>query len=175
MIIKELSTDLTKTIDHNDLNIKKVTRLFNFVQDQIRYEFVDVIGAIGVVKRESGACIDKSLLLAAVLRSIDIPAGFYIDSVKLITFKKFELKRVNHCAVLANVDGENFILDVTFDSRYLDLFPKSEIGKPNWWEFERIQVPLIEIPRIMAVESSRHYRSESNQFRRAIIDALGNI
>lgn len=76
--ITECAISLVKGIDTEELKVKTV---YEFVRDKIEHTF-DIKGnvitckASDVLKYGQGICYAKSHLLAALLRSLDIPTGF---------------------------------------------------------------------------------------------------
>lgn len=119
-----------KLKDNRNISIN----LFEWVRDQIRYEIVKVVGALGTYKRKSGACIDKSSLLIALLRINKIPSRYITLKAFLITNKPISEKSVDHCAVQAFIDNEWILFDPTFDPRFDSIFPKASYNNPGWWD-----------------------------------------
>ncbi|MBD3227721.1 MAG: hypothetical protein GF329_05995 [Candidatus Lokiarchaeota archaeon] len=145
----------------NDLeNNKEICiKLFEWVRDKIKYKLVRVIGALGTYKRKSGACIDKSSLLIALLRINKIPSRYITLKANLIAKQPISERYVNHCAVQAYINNRWVILDPTFDPSFDKTFPKAQFDKPGWWDMKDslIHQERFEISKLEMDITSRSY------------------
>ncbi|SDP98981.1 transglutaminase domain-containing protein [Lentzea jiangxiensis] len=66
-----------------ECNTQKAIRLFNFVQDGIKYSILHDWSetASQTLERGRGSCSNKATLLAALLRAVGIPSGFGVLTV----------------------------------------------------------------------------------------------
>src|SRR5690625_2417066 len=82
-IMQEKISEIKNATD----NVKEQAELaFNFVRDDIEHSFdtnskLITISATETLKKKEGICFAKSHLLAALLRGLDIPAGFCYQRV----------------------------------------------------------------------------------------------
>ena len=130
----DLSNSIKKNISKNDRDI--ANGMFEWVRDNIKYDVIDIIGALGTYKRGIGACVDKSSLLIALLRINNIPSRYLLLRAFLITKTPISVKYVDHCALEAHINSEWIILDPTFDSAFDRFFPTASYNSPNWWDIE---------------------------------------
>lgn len=87
--VKAYALELTKNLSSNE---EKAELLYTFVRDEIKHS-ADINEsnvtkyASEVLKYKHGICFAKSILLAAMLRSIPIPAGFGFQKIILDDIK----------------------------------------------------------------------------------------
>ena len=83
-IQKLISTYKTESISDKD----KTIEIYNFVRDNWRYDPFSIsllkenYKASSIAKRTSGNCVEKSILLIACLRGLEIPARLHLGKVK---------------------------------------------------------------------------------------------
>ena len=120
--IEKTAVFLTK--DYSDQRQKAVA-LFSYVRDSVLYTF-DYwnIKASETLEKKTGMCTNKNNLLIALLRAINIPAGYGILKVKgkeyfgplmLPTFKKLVSESSVHIYSLVNFDNKWIKCDVSPD------------------------------------------------------------
>jgi hypothetical protein len=109
-------------------------KIFYWVRDNIRYELDPIIGTIGILKRKTGACVDKSSLFISLCRAAGIPARYLILTARLITKKDIGIPEINHCATEILLNGEWKVIDPTFDPSLLSIFPQATFDSINWWD-----------------------------------------
>ena len=131
----------SKEIIGNETNQLKIAeKLFLWVRDNIHYELDPVVGAKGTLRRRTGACVDKSSLFIALCRAVGIPARYVFLKAKIITKKDIGLSELDHCATEIALNGNWKIVDPTFDSSLLSIFPKAEFDAINWWDEKESQI-----------------------------------
>jgi hypothetical protein len=161
-LIKLNHSILDDLVDRSN-KLEIIKRLFQYVRDKIQYECVKVLGALGTYERGTGACIDKSSLLIALLRINKIPARYITMRALLITKRPISETMVDHCAVEAHINGDWVILDPTFDPRFDHIFPKAVINSPNWYNLEKsaIYQTRSEISKLEMDITSKSYQKSS--------------
>lgn len=121
--IKALQNEVENITQSND-KIEQTEAIVRFVQDDIRYlGFEDGINAfkphspIQVFNQRFGDCKDKSLLLCALLKTIDVNAKPVFVNTKLKSHIKDMLPSdiFNHCVTQISIDEENFYIDPTIN------------------------------------------------------------
>ena len=128
--ISGIETDKTKIVE----------KIFLWVRDNIRYELDPLVGAVNLLKRKTGACVDKSSLFIALCRAAGIPARYVLMNAYLLSNKEIELLELNHCASEIYLNGSWKIIDPTFDPSCSSLFPQASFESPNWWDPEKSQI-----------------------------------
>lgn len=84
-IVKQKSHELTKQIEGPS---EMAIELFYFVRDEIKYNPYTPHGTLGehraskTLKRGEGYCVQKAILLAALSRSVDIPARLKFADIR---------------------------------------------------------------------------------------------
>ncbi|MHA1377926.1 MAG: transglutaminase-like domain-containing protein [Candidatus Helarchaeota archaeon] len=133
--------------------------LFLWVRDNVRYELIEIIGAKNLLKRKSGACVDKSSLYIALCRAAGIPARYLIVTAQLITNKAIELSEINHCSTEIYLNDKWKIVDPTFDPSLISLFPQATFDAVNWWDIGKsaINYKTKEIDKVLSQTVSESY------------------
>ncbi|MBC8346170.1 MAG: transglutaminase domain-containing protein [Candidatus Marinimicrobia bacterium] len=112
---------------------EKINAIFEFIRDEIVYNFAPVIEsetdwkASSVLKQKNGMCHQKSNLQVALFRAVGIPAGLTYQSAIDYPLLKTRYKEMIPDGVLAyhalgvvHVDGKWFRMDATLDSGLCD-------------------------------------------------------
>ncbi len=164
-----------KEIIGNETEKKKIAeKIFKWVRDNIRYELDPIVGAIKLLKRKTGACVDKSSLFIALCRAAGIPARYILVNAYLLANKEIELSDISHCATEIYLNGEWKIVDPTFDPSLLSLFPQASFDSVNWWDPEKskIDYKTKEIDKNLAEIVSQSYeKHELNlKFKKIVAD-----
>lgn len=141
-IIKQLK----KIIGNESDKTKIAKKIFLWVRDNIRYELDPVLGAVNVLERNTGACVDKSSLFIALCRAAGIPARYVFVTAELITKKDIDFTQLQHCSTEILLNGQWKIVDPTFDPSLLSIFPQATFDSVNWWD------PIISIIDYRPVE-----------------------
>ena len=111
---------------------EKATKIYHYVQKEIRYIAVKVGVASGwggydanlTWKRRYGCCIDKSLLLTAMLRAAGIQASPILLNTNNMNEIDYSMPQLgfDHAITVAEVGGRHVFLDSTnFDYRYPEI------------------------------------------------------
>jgi transglutaminase-like putative cysteine protease len=111
---------------------EKAARIYHYVQKEIRYIALKVGVASGwggydanlTWKRRYGCCIDKSLLLVAMLKAAGIPATTIILNTNDIHETDFSVPQVgfDHAITAAEIGGRHVFLDSTnYDYTYPEI------------------------------------------------------
>jgi len=125
---------------------EKTKQIFDFVRDNIVYDFApEIIGlsswyASVILKKGSGFCHQKALVLTALLRAAGIPTCLVFQNVKdhiLINSRFKELLPGGflplHALVAVNISNKWYRLDATLDSSLCNKkgyhIPQIEFGK----------------------------------------------
>jgi len=106
-----------------------VQRLFEFVRDKIFFDFAPEIEgpedwqAATILKKGSGFCHQKAILLAAFLRASELPAALVFQEVidHVILSSRYEKLLPNgrlplHALVAVNINDKWYRLDATLDA-----------------------------------------------------------
>jgi len=120
--VKRFARELTKGAhDKKEASI----RVFFFVRDQIKFGYPHLGKASDVLKRGYGTCSSKTNLQVALLRSIDIPARFRLQSINARVlfenkvpppFRNEEFsEEVTHYSAEVYLNGKWLVADTTFD------------------------------------------------------------
>ncbi len=161
---------IDKILNQFDLNLPKETLILNFiryVQDEVRYLGLENgISAytphdpIDVFNQKYGDCKDKSLLLVALLRKIDIKANPLLVNTKLaasILDRQPAHNVFNHCVVQFIHDGQYFYVDPTISNQGGDIyhmsFPSYYYGLPVHNTADKlIKLPMRKTPQVHITE-----------------------
>jgi transglutaminase-like putative cysteine protease len=111
---------------------EKAARIYHYVQKDIRYIAVKVGVASGwggydanlTWKRRYGCCIDKSLLLVAMLKVAGIPASTVILNTNNLQETDFSIPQIgfDHAITVAEIGGKHVFLDSTnYDYTYPEI------------------------------------------------------
>lgn len=122
--IPNLNDVYEEVLNGNESMEQKITRLIDYVQDDIRYMGIESgIGSIKpfppeqVVKQRFGDCKDKSLLLVWLLKNIGIekayPALVNTGSLHQIDKYKVSNQVFDHCIVMFEYESEIYWVDPT--------------------------------------------------------------
>lgn len=120
----DVTLALEESLKGTELLEEKISKLINYVQDDIRYMGIETgIGSIKpsppdtIVKRRFGDCKDKSLLLVSLLKNIGVERAY---PVLVNTFYKKELAHFlptnqifNHCIVRFDINDSIYYIDPT--------------------------------------------------------------
>ena len=136
----EIVKKLNEIIGNETEKTKIAQKIFLWVRDNIRYELDPVVGAVKLLKRKTGACVDKSSLFIALCRAAGIPARYVLVTAYLITKKEIDLSDINHCATEIYLNGDWKIEDPTFDPSLLSIFPQASFDSVNWWDPKKSQI-----------------------------------
>ncbi|MFX0137562.1 MAG: transglutaminase family protein [Candidatus Hodarchaeota archaeon] len=136
----EILQKLKEIIGNNTEKKTIAEKIFLWVRDNIRYELNPVVGAVKILKRKTGACVDKSSLFIALCRAAGIPARYVLVTAHLLAKKDIDLLEINHCATEIYIDGDWQIFDATFDPSLLSLFPQASFDSANWWDPKKSQI-----------------------------------
>lgn len=120
--IKNLANKITKDCDSSK---EKAIRLFYWVRDNIPYKFcLWNKSASDVLEQGYGMCTNKSVLLTALLRASDLPAGFgvlkvrgkdYFGPIAPKTLKRRVGSHSVHIYSYVFLDGQWFKIDSSVD------------------------------------------------------------
>ena len=136
----EIMQKLKEIIGNETEKVKIAKKIFIFVRDSIRYELDPIVGAVKLLKRKTGACVDKSSLFIALCRSAGIPARYVLVTAHLLTNRDIDLSDINHCATEIYLNGDWKIVDPTFDPSLLSLFPQASFDSVNWWDTKKSKI-----------------------------------
>lgn len=113
---------------------EKISAIFEFIRDEIVYNFAPVIEseidlkASSVLKQKNGMCHQKSNLQVALFRAVGIPAALTYQSVVDYPLLQSRYKEmipdgvlVYHALGVVHIDGEWYRMDATLDSGLCDL------------------------------------------------------
>ncbi len=111
---------------------EKAAKIYHYVQKDIRYIAVKVGVASGwggydanvTWKRRYGCCIDKSLLLVAMLNAAGIKASTIILNTNNLAATDFDVPQIDfdHAITVAEIGGKKVFLDSTnYDYRYPEI------------------------------------------------------
>ena len=119
-LVRETTLEVTKGSKDNE---EKVARVYHFVQRKIRY--ISIKGSIGsgfgghaawlTLQNRYGDCVDKAILMSAMLQTVDIEA----EVVYLMTnggsqfMGKIPTVHANHAISRVTLNGKSFYLDST--------------------------------------------------------------
>ncbi|MGL4669184.1 MAG: pseudomurein-binding repeat-containing protein [Methanobacteriaceae archaeon] len=120
-LAKKLTTGLTT-------DLEKATAIFNYVRDKISYSFYynsyDSTGAKGVISKGWGNCVDKTHLLIALLRAIDIPARYVHGNCYFTGSKQW----IGHVWGEIYIDGKWVFADTTSSTNKLGIINNWNVG-----------------------------------------------
>ncbi len=133
--LKQFTLDLVKDCRTDE---EKAAKIYHYVQKEIRYIAVKVGVASGwggydanlTWKRRYGCCIDKSLLLVAMLKAAGINASTVILNTNNAYETDFSVPQIgfNHAITVADIGGRQVFLDSTgYDYAYPQI-PESDRG-----------------------------------------------
>ena len=125
---------------------EKTRQIFDFVRDNIVYDFApEIIGlsswyASVILKKGFGFCYQKAIVLAALLRAVEIPTCLVFQNVKdhiLLSTRFKDLLPGGflplHALVAVNISDKWYRLDATLDSNLCTKkgyqIPQIEFGK----------------------------------------------
>lgn len=162
--LKNIQLNLDKNISTED----QILATIRFVQDEIRYlGFENGISSYKphspkkVYNQRYGDCKDKSLLLVALLRKLDIESyPLLVDTTEgtLLTKILPSNHAFDHCVVYFKHKDTDYFIDPTISNQGGDInnisFPNYEYGlliKPN--EKELINIPYKVIPKLTINET----------------------
>lgn len=127
--LKKFTLDLVKGSRTDE---EKAAKIYHYVQKDIRYIAVKVGVASGwggydanvTWKRRYGCCIDKSLLLVAMLNAAGIKASTIILNTNNLAATDFSIPQIgfDHAITVAEIGGKEVFLDSTnYDYRYPEI------------------------------------------------------
>ena len=125
----DITTIVTSLTEGVNYTWNAVERLFDFVRDRIIYDFAPEIKgpedwqASTILKRGSGFCHQKAILLTAFLRASRLPAALVFQNVMdhVILNSRYEKLLPNgrlplHALVAVNIKDKWYRLDATLDA-----------------------------------------------------------
>ncbi len=125
-LVKELSDE--KTSDWN-----KAKAVFEFVRDEIEYNFAPLITkkedwkASEILRKKNGMCHQKTILQVALLRSLKVPAAFNFQNIIDAPLLKSRYKAMIpdgilhfHALAVTKLEGKWYRLDATLDRGLCD-------------------------------------------------------
>jgi transglutaminase-like putative cysteine protease len=151
--LASVALDLVKGIDGED---QKVARLYHWVQKNIRYVIIkgDAATIYGsypaheTVQRQFGCCVDKAMVMTAMLNAVGIKSGpLLINVMGQEMSRRIPHLRISHSINrITREDGSNYYLDATnYDFRFPS-FPTVNQGRLCLDPFRRTMdfIPLPE-------------------------------
>ncbi len=136
---KEIKS-LTKKIVGDKKGVKAARTIFNWVQDNVKWDIISVVGAKKLLKRhpKKAICIDKNNLMVAMSRSVGIPARYILMKGKLKVKKKILDKEISHVASEVFVGGKWIISDPAYGEDTKKIIQPCKFGKPVWKSVKEI-------------------------------------
>jgi len=139
-LIKETALRLTE----KEVTIRgKLEKLFYFVRDEIKFGFLpelDCISASEILKRKTGQCNNKGILLFSLCKALNIPVKMHFSLIKKEIqkglFKGFAYKLIpnelSHSWVKVLVEDKWRNIDSYINDEIYYLSAKHELKKLNW-------------------------------------------
>jgi len=119
--------ETTNSIVGDETNPYRIAeKLYNFVIGKLEYDYgresntnSKILNASEILKRDSGTCMDYSILYTALLRAAGIPSK-YIQGVPIYTYKDGKDYYTDHAWVEIKLPGYSWIpIDTTGEERFL--------------------------------------------------------
>lgn len=136
---------------------EKITKLFSWVKEKIKFKFDHWnITALETLKKKTGMCTNKSNLLVAFLRAINIPAGF--GRLKIMTSQFYGTLMCPVFKKLVSPQSTHIYVGIFFEGRWLRCDPSVDkelrdalIGKSPFAEITGFDINDEEIKKIKGI------------------------
>lgn len=129
------------------LDEEKMERIFYFIRDEIRFDFVNpFLSAENVLKQGHGSCMNKALLLVAMAKSAGIPARLHFsivtkealrDLIPPFLYKRW-MSQFLHAYAETKLKERWVPLDATFDDELHRILLKKELNFARYSERRNI-------------------------------------
>ena len=126
---------------------EKMERIFYFIRDEIRFDFINpFLSAENVLKQRRGSCMNKALLLVAMAKSAGIPARLHFsivtkealrDLIPPFLYKRW-MSQFLHAYAEINLKERWVPLDATFDNELHGILVKKELNFARYPEKRNI-------------------------------------
>ena len=168
--LQKFTLDLVKDCKTTD---EKVAKIYHYIQQKIRYIAIKMGVASGwggydaneTWKKQYGCCIDKALLLSAMLKVIGVDSSTILINTNSSADTMFEIPTVyfEHAISLVKFNGKRMFLDpVGSDSRYPSFLSMDQGVKClNVFDEKIDETPFV-APEDLSVKQKYQFDIESN-------------
>lgn len=141
--MKRVADVTMELLKGSDSNVEKIRRIFYYVRDEIKFDFVDQFqSAEKVLNSGKGACMNKALLLKEMAVCANIPARLHFmraskyaleDCMPKWLFRKWP-EEFYHTVVEVKLNGEWVSMEPTFDQEYHEILLQKRLNFAKYEE-----------------------------------------